>query len=140
MDEVLKLIPQRPPFLFVDRIVSREDKKIITEKLVTGEEDFFKGHFPGNPVMPGVLLSEATFQSAAALMAGRKGDMSGKVAVVTRINGTKFKNLVRPKDLLVIEVELMDELENACFLKGNIKVNGKTVMSNEFAVALVEAK
>ena len=138
MEDILKLVPQRPPFLFVDKIISREEKKIVTEKYVTGEEDFFKGHFPGNPIMPGVLLSEATFQSAAALLATRKGDMSGKVAVVTRINGTKFKNLVRPKDTLVIEVELTDEIENACFLKGNIKVNGKTVMSNEFAVALVD--
>ena len=138
MDEVLSLIPQRPPFLFIDKILSKEDKKIITEKFVSGDEDFFKGHFPGNPIMPGVLLSEATFQSAAALMALRNGSMKGKTAVVTRINSTKFKNLVKPNDRLQIEVELTDELENACYLKGSIKVNGKTVMSNEFAVALVE--
>jgi 3-hydroxyacyl-[acyl-carrier-protein] dehydratase len=138
MDEVLSLIPQRSPFLFIDKIISKEDKKIVTQKFVSPEEDFFKGHFPGNPIMPGVLLSEATFQSAAALMALRNGSMKGKTAVVTRINSTKFKNLVRPNDLLMIEVELTDELENACYLKGSIKVNGKTVMSNEFAVALVE--
>jgi 3-hydroxyacyl-[acyl-carrier-protein] dehydratase len=138
MDEVLSLIPQRSPFLFIDKILSKEDKKIITEKFVSGDEDFFKGHFPGNPIMPGVLLSEATFQSAAALMALRNGSMKGKTAVVTRINSTKFKNLVKPNDRLQIEVELTDELENACYLKGSIKVNGKTVMSNEFAVALVE--
>ena len=138
MDEVLSLIPQRPPFLFIDKILSKEDKKIVTEKFVSGDEDFFKGHFPGNPIMPGVLLSEATFQSAAALMALRNGSMKGKTAVVTRINSTKFKNLVKPNDRLQIEVELTDELENACYLKGSIKVNGKTVMSNEFAVALVE--
>jgi 3-hydroxyacyl-[acyl-carrier-protein] dehydratase len=138
MDEILNLVPQRPPFLFIDKIIQKEDKKIITEKYVSETEDFFKGHFPGNPIMPGVLLSEATFQSAAALMALRKGHLNGKTAVVTRINSTKFKNLVRPKDLLVIEVELVDELENASYLKGSIKVNGKTVMSNEFAVALVD--
>jgi 3-hydroxyacyl-[acyl-carrier-protein] dehydratase len=138
MDEILNLVPQRPPFLFIDKIRHKEDKKITTEKYVSESEDFFKGHFPGNPIMPGVLLSEATFQSAAALMALRNGSLKGKTAVVTRINSTKFKSLVRPKDLLVIEVELVDELENASYLKGSIKVNGKTVMSNEFAVALVD--
>lgn len=136
--EVLNSIPQRPPFLFVDQVISRDGNKIITEKKLTGDEDFFKGHFPGNPIMPGVLLSEATFQTGALLMAKMKSLTTPPMAVVSRISSTKFKNLVRPGDTLIIEVELTEQLENAYYMKGKIQVAGKTVMNNEFTCTLIE--
>jgi 3-hydroxyacyl-[acyl-carrier-protein] dehydratase len=131
---IIELIPQRPPFLFVDKIIERSDNKIKTNLLVTGEEDFFKGHFPGNPIMPGVLLQEAIFQTGAALMAGRAG---GGLGVVTRVQNAKFKNMVHPGDLLEMEVELIDSVSNAHYMKGTTKVAGKTILVIEFAVASV---
>lgn len=131
---VTDLIPQRPPFLFVDKIIDRSDRVIKTSFQVTGDEDFFKGHFPGNPIMPGVLLQEALFQSGAALMAGMSGSGLG---VVTRVQNAKFKNMVRPGDLLEMEVELTESISNAHYMKGTSKVAGKTVLVIEFAVASV---
>ncbi|NCN95593.1 MAG: beta-hydroxyacyl-ACP dehydratase, partial [Bdellovibrionales bacterium] len=69
--EVLTLLPQKPPFLFVDKVVEFLDDKIMTSYQVTGQENFFLGHFPGNPIMPGVILQEACFQTGALLMQKR---------------------------------------------------------------------
>ncbi|MEA9358080.1 3-hydroxyacyl-ACP dehydratase FabZ [Bacteriovorax sp. PP10] len=132
--DILDLIPQRPPFLFVDKVVDRTENSIKTTLKVTGQEDFFKGHFPGNPIMPGVLLQEALFQSGAALMAGRAG---GGLGVVTRVQNAKFKNMVRPGDVLEMEVQLTESISNAHYMKGTTKVDGKTVLVIEFAVASV---
>lgn len=129
------LIPQRPPFLFVDKVVEKNDVMIKTQFNVTGNEDFFKGHFPGNPIMPGVLLQEALFQSGAALMSGMEG---GGLGVVTRVQNAKFKNMVRPGDLVEMEVTLLESLSNAHYMKGTTKVSGKTVLVLEFTVASVE--
>lgn len=132
--DILDLIPQRPPFLFVDKVTDRSESTINTSFQVTGNEDFFKGHFPGNPIMPGVLLQEALFQSGAALMAGKAG---GGLGVVTRVQNAKFKNMVKPGDLLEMQVELTESISNAHFMKGTTKVAGKTVLVIEFAVASV---
>ena len=133
-DEVKKLIPQREPFLFVDKIIERSENKIISSLKLTGEEDFFKGHFPGNPIMPGVLLQEAIFQTGALLMSGGG---EGGLGVVTRVQNAKFKNMVRPGDELEMEVELTESISNAHYMKGTTKVSGKTVLVIEFAVASI---
>mgnify|MGYP000572000069 FL=1 len=133
--EVLELLPQKPPFLFVDKVVERSDGMIKTSLTLTGDEDFFKGHFPGNPIMPGVLLQEAAFQSGALLMA----TMSGKgLGVVTKVTNAKFKNFVKPGDELLMEVSLVDQVSNAYYMKGRSRVNGKVVMAIEFSCALIE--
>ena len=133
--EITELIPQRPPFLFIDKVVERNDKSIRTQYLVKGSEDFFKGHFPGNPIMPGVILQEAIFQSGAALMSHMSQGQG--LGVVTRVQNAKFKNMVKPNDLLDMEVELVESISNAHFMKGVTKVSGKTVLVIEFAVASV---
>lgn len=140
MDKLLQYIPQRPPFLMLDGIVDETQDSVTTFKQLTGDEDWFKGHFPGNPVMPGVLMSEACFQTGAYLMA-RRGEAAsaGKTAVVTRIQSAKFKNMARPGDKLLITVDFVEMLANAAFMKGKVTVDGKTIMTIEFAAALVDA-
>jgi 3-hydroxyacyl-[acyl-carrier-protein] dehydratase len=137
MLDFLDRIPQRPPFLFIDQVIDRTEKKIITQKKITGEEDFFKGHFPGNPILPGVIQCEAVFQTGALLMS-YLGEQAGdnKTALVTRIQNTKFKNIVRPGETLTIQVELKEMLGPAAFMKGKITSDERTIMTIEFAATL----
>ncbi|MBL6989515.1 MAG: beta-hydroxyacyl-ACP dehydratase [Bacteriovoracaceae bacterium] len=135
-EDILNTIPQRPPFLFVDEIVERGENTIHCRLHLTGEEDFFMGHFPGNPIMPGVLLQEAAFQGGALLM-GKKVDKKG-IGVVTKVENAKFKNFVRPKNVLNIKVELLEQLENAFFFKAKIMVVDQVVLNIKFTCALVE--
>jgi 3-hydroxyacyl-[acyl-carrier-protein] dehydratase len=136
MDEVLASIPQRPPFLFVDKILRREGNTITTQRTLREDEDFFKGHFPGNPIMPGVLLCEACFQTGAILMGGEKQPGLG---VVTRIKDTKFKNFARPGDTLTITVTLDDKIDNAFYMSGTIRVGDKLILKIIFQGALLSA-
>ncbi|MEE2742265.1 MAG: 3-hydroxyacyl-ACP dehydratase FabZ family protein [Bdellovibrionota bacterium] len=133
--EVLDAIPQRPPFLFVDKIIERDKSQIWAQKKLEGSEDFFKGHFPGRPIMPGVLLQEAAFQAGALLMGGSNKEQLG---VVTRADKVKFRGFVGPQDVLDIKVEKTEELANAVYFKGRIFVKDKCVLSLNFACALVE--
>jgi len=135
MQQILESIPQRPPFLFIDKLIEREEKVIRVEKYISGEEDYFKGHFPGNPIMPGVLLQEACFQAGAMLISNLGNAGFG---VVTGVEKARFKGLVRPGDTLSIQVSLEDSLANAYFMKGKITVSGKTVLALKFTCALIE--
>ncbi len=136
---ILDNIPQREPFLFIEKILDRSENSITTVKKLTGNEDFFRGHFPGSPVFPGVLMCEAVFQTGALLMALKgQGTAGGKKALVTRIQNAKFKNMALPGDELHITVDFVEMLANAAFMKGKLTCNGKTVMTIEFAATLVE--
>jgi 3-hydroxyacyl-[acyl-carrier-protein] dehydratase len=140
LETILAHIPQRDPFLFIEKIVERSENSITTSKNLTGEEDFFRGHFPGRPIFPGVLMCEAVFQTGALLMS-LKGESAGnsKTALVTRIQSTKFKNMAKPGDHLLITVDFIEMLANAAFMKGKITSEGKTIMTIEFAATLVES-
>ena len=139
MEDVLKAIPHRPPFLFVDKIVELTDTKIQTTKEIKPEDDFFKGHYPSNPIMPGVLICESIFQTGAILLSHIITDISEGTPVLTRINNAKFKNIVRPGDTLEIEAEVVERVSNAFFLKGKASVGGKTAVTVEFGVSLATA-
>jgi 3-hydroxyacyl-[acyl-carrier-protein] dehydratase len=136
---ILDNIPQRDPLLFIEEVLDRTEDSITTGRKLTGEEDFFRGHFPGAPVFPGVLMYEAVFQTGALLMALR-GEKAGpgKKALVTRIQNAKFKNMARPGDELRIKVDFVEMLANAAFMKGKITVGTKTIMTIEFAATLVD--
>jgi 3-hydroxyacyl-[acyl-carrier-protein] dehydratase len=136
--EVLDSIPHRPPFLFVQRIVEVEPKRIVTESVADPDADFFRGHYPGEPVMPGVLLCETCFQSGALLIAHIVGTEATKkgIPVLTRISDARFKHIVRPRDKLAIEVTLDEELDGAYFLTGRLSANGRHALRVSFACML----
>lgn len=139
MEEILKRIPQRDPFLYIEKIIEKSEDTITTSKKITGKEDFFKGHFPGNPIMPGVLLCEAAFQTGALLMSYiMEGGLEGKTAVVSRIKSAKFKNMVRPGDEIIIKAKLDEQIDNAAFINAKILVESKTVLQISFACTLVD--
>ncbi len=137
-EQVLATIPHRPPFLWVDEVVSQTEDRIVTRKRVDPAEPFFAGHYPDFPITPGVLVCEAIFQSGAILLATRAKEhvAAGLVPVMTRIKDTRFKAMVRPGDVLEMEVELKDALDKLFHLKGKAKVNGKLAVSTSFACAL----
>ncbi len=138
MEDFLQYIPHRPPFLFVDRVVSASEDRIKTQKEVKPEEPFFQGHYPGRPIMPGVLILESVFQTGAILMGKRIEGDENRIPVVTRVNHVKFKHAVLPGDTMEIEVNLKEWVDPACFLAGKVTVNGKTAVTVDFAVMLVE--
>lgn len=129
-------IPHRPPFRWIDEVVSIDAARIHARKTLAPELDVFRGHYPAFPVLPGVLQLEAAFQAGAVLIAHLGSIAADSVPVVTRVNNVQFRQLVRPGDTLEIEVELTEKLSNAYFLKGKTSVSGKTTARLEFACAL----
>ncbi len=140
MDQnILDRIPQRPPFLFLDKMIEQVENSIVCEKLLTGEEDFFKGHFPGNPIMPGVLQQETIFQAGALLMSYLVQDASDDaVGVITRVENVKFRQFIKPNDLMRVEVSLTEKFSNIFKMKGKILVNEKVTTLVDFTGAMVK--
>ncbi|MGB2984996.1 MAG: 3-hydroxyacyl-ACP dehydratase FabZ family protein [Phycisphaerae bacterium] len=138
----LTSIPHRPPFLFVDKIVEVQERRILTRTFVDPQADFFRGHYPGNPVMPGVLLCECCLQAGALLIAHAIGadDPSKGVPVLTRITDARFKHIVRPGKTLDVEATLDDELDGAYFMTGRVTVDNKPVLRVTFACMLAREK
>ena len=131
--QILDAIPHRDPFLLVDEIVDWTDSQIVCTKLFRGSEDFFAGHYPAYPLVPGVLLCEAAMQAGAILLSRHLAESQGKVPVATRINDVRFKRMVRPGETIRMEVELTERLAGAFFLKAKVTVEGKVAVRFEFA-------
>ncbi|MFQ6723611.1 MAG: 3-hydroxyacyl-ACP dehydratase FabZ [Opitutales bacterium] len=137
---VLNAIPHREPFLFVDRIVELTDEKIVTERVLKKEELFFKGHYPQMPIMPGVLMCEAIFQTAGVFMSKKllnEAEVEGKVPVLTRIESAKFKKMAFPGDVLQLEAQFVQKLKDFYFFKGCAKKDGQLLVSIEFILGMV---
>ena len=135
---ILSLIPHRPPFLWVDQIISQSETTIRTQKTFPDDLDVFRGHYPGNPLLPGVLLCEAIFQSGALLLAGSSSDEGSKIPVLTRISDTRFKRRVLPGETVNIEVSLIDTVSSVCVLRGKAKVGDQLAVKTEFCCALID--
>ncbi len=111
----------------------------MARKFVDPGLDVFRGHYPGKPVLPGVLMCEASMQAGAVLIAKQTEPVpAGQVPVATRINNVKFKQMVRPGYTLEIEVDLTDRLANTYYLAAKVKVAGKTAASLDFACTAVD--
>ena len=135
--DIEKIIPHRDPFLLIDSVSEIvPGKSIKAVKNVRGDEYFFKGHFPGNPIMPGVLIVEAIAQ-AGAIAVLILPENKGKLVLFAGIDKARFKRIVKPGDELVIEVEITDFRRNIGRAKGNAYVNGELAC---FAEAMFASK
>lgn len=136
-EDIRAAIPHREPFLLVDEIVEQTDARIVCRKRFNGDEYFYAGHYPGQPITPGVLLCEAAMQAGAVLLASLVGPVSaGRVPVATRMEGVKFKRVVRPGETVEIEVELKERLSDAFYLKAQVRCAGQLAARLEFACTL----
>ena len=137
---VTDLIPHRPPFLFVDEIVSETADSLTAKRTWRAEEDFYKGHYPNAPITPGVLLCEAVFQTGALFMARRAlaaGAKPGEgVPLLAKIADVRFRNPIYPGDTIVIEVKKKEMMGGFTMMGGSIKkADGTRVLTVDFAVA-----
>ncbi len=142
-DEVLRAIPHRPPFLFVDEVIEMREDGAITQFTVREDLDFFQGHYPGNPIMPGVIICEAVFQSAAVFLVQKySGDYEGKqvTPVLGKIMNARFREMVRPGDVLTIEVSIKEKMGMFFICKGVVKNGDKRSLNLEYTLALVEGE
>jgi beta-hydroxyacyl-ACP dehydratase FabZ len=136
--EIMKIIPHRYPILMVDKaVVVEPDKKIIGYKCVSGNEPFFQGHFPGHPIMPGVLIVEAMAQTACVLLLG-KPELKDKLAFFMGIDGVKFRRPVIPGDVLEMRVEILRAGGRVGKARGETFVQGEKATEAEFTFAVVD--
>ena len=133
---IQKILPHRYPFLLVDRIIESTDKKIVGLKNVTINEPFFQGHFPGHPIMPGVLILEAMAQ-VGGIGALSLPENRGKMAYFLSIKEAKFRKPVVPGDQLIIEVEIMKKKLSVLQVRATAKVAGEVVTEAEMMFAFV---
>lgn len=139
VDELMKVIPHRYPFLFVDRIIEVEEgKRIVGIKNVTINEPYFEGHFPGHPIMPGVLIIEAMAQVGGVLLMGGMTEAEAKVVYFMSLDNVKFRRPVRPGDQLRFELEITQIRGRVCKMRGVAKVEGDIVAEADMAAMVRE--
>ena len=138
-EEIQRLIPHRDPFLWLDEVVEISGDIIRARKFLDPSLDVFSGHYPNQPVFPGVLQCEAAMQAGAVLISHSITMSAGQIPVATRLNNTKFRRIIHPGEMMDIEVELTERLSNAFFLTGKVSVAGKVATRLEFACAAVES-
>lgn len=134
---ILALIPHRPPFLFVDEIVSETADSLVAKRTFRADEDFYQGHYPGAPITPGVLLCEAVFQTGALCLArgmAGQGSQPG-VPLLAKISDVRFRNPVYPGETITIEVKKKESLGGFTMMSGSIKSGDKRVLTVDFSVA-----
>jgi 3-hydroxyacyl-[acyl-carrier-protein] dehydratase len=140
---VTELIPHRPPFLFVDEIIAETAGGITARRTWRADEDFYRGHYPGAPITPGVLLCEAVFQTGAlhlarqAQAAGAKpGEGARGVPLLAKINDVRFRSPVYPGDTIIIDVKKKETLGGFTMMSGAVKkADGARVLTVDFSVA-----
>ncbi len=124
INDIKNILPHREPFLFVDEVLELSEKKIVAKRLIKDDEYFFKGHFPQEPIMPGVLIVEAIAQTGGVMLLRK---YSGAIPLFMGIDKARFRKIVKPGDTLVMEVELLQERGTIVKIFGSAKVNGELV-------------
>lgn len=133
--EIMKFVPHRYPFLLIDRVLEfEENTKVVTRKNVTINEAQFQGHFPGEPVFPGVLMIENMAQSACFLLSKSAGELDeSKVYYLGKVNKINFRQPVTPGDTMETTVEIITAVGSMAMVKATIRVDGKLVAKGEMA-------
>jgi 3-hydroxyacyl-[acyl-carrier-protein] dehydratase len=135
--EVLRRIPHRPPFLFVDEILSETAEGLVAQRTWRADEDFYGGHYPGAPITPGVILCEAVFQTGALYLSkalASEGQKTG-VPLLVKISDVRFRSPVYPGDVVLIEVKKKDTMAGFYVMAGTIKRGETRILNVEFSVA-----
>ncbi len=149
-EKVTDYLHHREPYLMVDRIVSIGDRSIETAKLVSGNEFFIPGHFPGAPIFPGAMMQELTTQSAGVLIAAKFNPNSEynthdphfneyALGVLVKVNSARYKSFARPGDELLVSVALNETVSGVFDFSASIKVAGKTIMRNAFQLTNIKS-
>ena len=139
--DIMKILPHRQPMLLVDKIMELSADHVVGVKNVTLNEEFFKGHFPENPVMPGVMLIEAMAQCGGVLVLKTVPDPENYLTYFMKIDGVKFKKMVIPGDTVVFSLVLVTPIRRGiCHMKGIAYVNNKPVMEAEMMAQIVKVK
>ena len=139
IERVMELLPHRYPFLLIDRILEVEPgKRVVALKNVSINEPYFQGHFPGYPIMPGVLVVEAMAQAGAVLLGMETGSTSDKLTLLTGVDGAKFRQPVVPGDQLRLEVVVVQRRSRQARLEGKVFVDGKLVCEALLSCGIVQ--
>jgi len=138
VEKILEILPHRYPFLLVDRVLEVEDNRIVALKNVSVNEPFFQGHFPGAPVMPGVLIVEAMAQAGGCLLLAGVDGRDGKLALFSGIDHCRFRRPVVPGDQLLLEVDVLSVRRNFAKLHGRATVDGELACEADLMSAIVD--
>ena len=139
VEEILRFLPHRYPFLLVDRVISLEPGKSITAiKNVTANESFFEGHFPEVKIMPGVLIVEAVAQAGGILLYNSIPDAAKKLVVLSRLQNIKFRKIVVPGDQMRLEAEIVKARARFATIRGRAIVDKEIVVEGEISAAIID--
>ena len=139
INQIMQKLPHRPPFLFVDKILEMTDTKIIGLKNVTMNEPFFVGHFPAEPVMPGVIQIEAMAQTGGILILSTVPDPENYLTYFMKIDGVKFRKKVVPGDTIIFELELLSPIRRGiCHMAGKAWVGNQIVCEAEMMAQIAK--
>jgi len=139
VEEILRILPHRYPFLLVDRVLDiQPGKSIVAVKNVTCNESFFEGHFPEIKIMPGVLVVEALAQAGGILLYHSLADPANKFVVLSKIQNARFRKMVKPGDQLRLEAEIIKVKARLCHVRGRALVSGEVVAEGEILASILD--